>query len=121
VWIRHNGHVTRGELRELFERLHGEDSPEAPGKNFTDLADVAEVEFGFRELHWHSLRLQDRLRSCNQRLLDSVHAPGGVSFGLARIYQQVVDPEGPLQVHVNEERGQALAALALPHIPEELL
>ncbi|WP_305972574.1 MULTISPECIES: hypothetical protein [unclassified Mameliella] len=105
----------------MFERLHGADPSAVAGKNFTDLADVAAVEFGFRELHWHSQRLQDRLRSRNQRLLDSIHAPDGVSFGLARIYQQVVDPEGPLQVHVNDERRQALAALALPHIPEELL
>ena len=63
MWIRHNGHVTRGELRELFERLHGEDSPEAPGKNFTDLADVAEVEFGFRErfsCHSTTLRPSNR-------------------------------------------------------------
>ncbi|MBW4981340.1 hypothetical protein KZZ07_02200 [Mameliella sp. CS4] len=121
MWIRHKGDVTRFELRELFERLHGENAPEAPSKNFTDLARIKDVEFGFKELHWHSLRLQERLRSRNQRLIDSVHAPDGVSFGLARIYQQVVDPDGPLQVHVHDERKQALAALALPHIPEELL
>lgn len=121
VWIRHSGHVLRDELREVYGLLHADAVQTPPCRIFTDLAEVSIIDFGFSEIHWHVQRLQEQLRARNMSQVDSVHAPGSVVFGLARIYQQVADPDGPLQVYVHEQRDMALSVLGLDHVPEELL
>ncbi len=120
IWIHHSGVVTRNELREIFEQVHGESARFRSGKLFTDLANVTFIEFGFNEIHYHAQRLQDLCRALGHCQCDSIHAPGSLVFGMARMYQQVIDPDGPLQVHVNEQRDLAIKALGLSDVPDEL-
>jgi len=121
AWVRHTGTLNRDELRSVFDRVHSATASKVWQKVFTDLADVKEVEVGFREIHWHAVRIQDLLRLQSARVTVSIHAPGTLSFGVSRIYQQVIDPDGPMQVYVSDAREEALAALNLPEIPAELV
>lgn len=115
--IYYSGRVLRDELREVYDQFYAK---QIRSKVFTDLEDMQEIDLGFREIHWHAVRVQDLLRETGLKVVSSLYAPDPLSFGLARIYQQVVDPDGPLTIHVSDQRAQALSVLNLDEVPAVL-
>lgn len=103
-------------LRDLYDYLK---TGQQRGNVLVDMADVDSFDYGFKELHWHIMRVQDILHGRDDTMVVSFYAPTQLTFGMARIYQQVADVDGPLQVHVSDTRDIALAVLNLPSLPPE--
>ncbi len=97
-------------------------SPTAPERSlsYVDLGQVRNVDVGFREIHWTSVRATEVVRAQNWSLRVSIYAPTPVTFGISRMYQQLFGGQEFADVFVSEDRQVALDWLGLSDIPAPL-
>ncbi len=115
LYVRYARTITREDLRILFSALYPDHQVGLHSRSLVDLSDIDSVDVGFKELHWLSHRVQE-VRSPRSALRIGIHAPGAVAYGIARIYQQVTESEGEIEVMVHEERAAVLKWLDLPDL-----
>lgn len=67
-------------LRELYDYLK---TGQQRGNVLVDMADVDSFDYGFKELHWHIMRVQDILHGRDDTMVVSFYAPTQLTFGMA--------------------------------------
>lgn len=75
---------------------------------FINLGAMTECEFGYDSVWPHANRASQR-DTCRSRFIEVIFAPSDVGYGLARMYQSLV--EEPIEVHLFRDEVESRAAL----------
>lgn len=107
--------LDREDLNGIYEEMYRSSLAPSHSRSLVDLGDVTACDIGFREVHWHCVRSTELLRCRNWTLAIAIHAPTAVTYGIARMYQQLFENAPKVTVAVTETRPSALESLGLPN------
>ena len=108
--------ITREDLRQLRRVIYPEDARQIHRISFVDFSGIERADIGFREFLWLSHEIGDERRANKIPIRIGLHAPGGVAYGLARIFEQVMQLDGLIEVFVHETRSNVPRWLELPDL-----
>ncbi|WP_306043547.1 hypothetical protein [Mameliella sp. MMSF_3510] len=80
----------------------------------TDAQEVGVVDADFLGIVGGVQRAMTFLRSFPNEAFSIIYAPRDLTFGMARIMQQVVEPVSKLRFHILRDEGEALARAGQP-------
>ena len=106
--------ITRKDLRVLYTCLYDDRHHIRRSRAFVDLSDMHDSEVGFREILWFTHHAGEARKHRTKSVHVAIHAPGGLAFGIARIYQQLMEIHANFEVLVTADRRAAMKWLGLP-------
>ena len=90
-------------------------------RGLIDLRRTSRFEVGFIEALGLADAVSSALRGRKHPLSLSIMAPDDLVYGMARMFEQVMERPGALDIRVRRSRYEAVRALGLEHVPPGLL
>lgn len=115
------GEVTVLDLRAARDEAFVSDQHAFMDNLFFDLRDVTGISFGFTEVLATNEAASSAVEQSGRPMKVACHAVKEVSFGVARMYEQLMTSSGNGEAMVTDNRDEALEWLGLPSIPAALL
>lgn len=110
--VRMHGIVSRGEFRTY--RLHLlADQRDTHRITFVDMSEMEDFEFGFDDAVQHADLVSDAAEKRQREFAEIVLAPTDFTYGIARMYETVVNNRYQICVFREEERARKELTLQL--------
>ena len=121
IWVRAWDEVTAFDLRAARDQAFSSKDQAIMDNMFLDLRDVTGITFGFTEVLATNAAASTAVEQTGRLMKVSCHAINEVSFGVARMYEQLMTSSGNGEAMVTGNRSEALEWLGLQYIPDELI
>lgn len=118
VIITYSGTLTRSDLRHVASSLYDTPSSTVHVRTFIDLSTVVQSEVSFSDILGFVARVRETRRmDLTVAAKVVLYAPTSLTFGTARMYQQLAEAEVGLSVFVSADLREALDCIALDALP----
>ena len=117
-WVRYESVVAAADVIAVIHRSYGSEIGHAGTRSLIDMETVETVDVTFSDMNSATQTAVARLTASGQRIRSACHAPTDVTFGIARIYQTLMENAGVAETLVSRERDAAVRFLGLEVLPD---
>ncbi len=117
-WVRYERVVAAADVIAVIHRSYGSAIAQAGTRSLIDMETVETVEITFSDMNSATQTAVSRLTQTGKRIRSACHAPTDVTFGIARIYQTLMENAGVAETLVSRDREAVVQFLGLEALPD---
>ncbi len=117
-WVRYEGALAAPDVIRVIHLAYGRPEGRAGRRSFIDMELVDRVEIAFSDMNSATQTAVETLSASGERIRSACFAPTDVTFGIARIYQTLMENAGVAETLVTRDRGEVARFLGLEVLPD---
>ena len=117
-WVRYDVTLTTADVIAVIHQAYGTGGEPVGRRSFVDLETVETVGITFSDMNSATQTAVENLTAKSVRIRLAVFAPTEVTFGIARIYQTLMDNSGMAETLVTRDRREVAPFLGLAALPD---
>ena len=117
-WVRYEVTLAAADVIAVIHQAYGRGDAPTGQRNFVDMETVETVGIAFSDMHSATQSAIESLTASGARVRSACFAPTDVTFGIARIYQTLMENAGVAETLVTRDRGEVARFLGLEDLPD---